>query len=202
MCEKTTVFVVDDDPAARESVAAVIESRGMHVEAYASAEDFLDNFDRRRLGCLVTDIKMGGMSGLDLQEKLRTEEVALPVIVITGYGNVSAAMKAMRAGAVTMLEKPCRSEDLWRSISDAVDRHRETRQKQTRLDELHRRLDRLTPDEREVMEQIKVGIPNKVIASRLDVGLRTVELRRSRVMKKMEADSLPELIQMLMELEP
>ncbi|MEE8452596.1 MAG: response regulator [Thermoguttaceae bacterium] len=202
MCDKTTVFVVDDDPAARESATAVIQSRGMYVEAYASAEAFLDQFDRERLGCLVTDMKMGGMSGLDLQEKLRTENVALPVIVVTGYGNVSTAMRAMRAGAVAMLEKPCRSEDLWQSIRDAIDSHRKQRQSRSRRDELQSRLARLTPGERDVLDQIKADIPNKVIASRLDVGLRTVELRRAAVMKKMEADSLPELIQLLMELEP
>lgn len=202
MCDEPTVFIVDDDPAARESAAAMIQARGLQVEAYASGEAFLDHFDRRRLGCLVTDMKMGGMSGLDLQAKLRVENVALPVIVVTGYGDVSTAMQAMHAGAVTMLEKPCWSEDLWQFICGAIEWHRKQRQRQSRRDELQSRLARLTAEEREVMEQIKVGTPNKVIASQLDIGLRTVELRRAAAMKKMEADSLPELIQLLMELEP
>ena len=196
-----TVFVVDDDPAARASVAAMIEARGVCVETYDSAERFLDRFDRRRFGCLVTDMRMDGMSGLDLQEKLQAENVGLPVIIITAYGDVPVAVQAMRAGAVTMLEKPCRGRELWQSIQKAIDWYRKQRRMQSRRDELQTRLARLTPEERQVMEQMAAGTPNKAIAARLDIGLRTVELRRANVMKKMEADSLARLVQLLLELE-
>jgi FixJ family two-component response regulator len=197
--DRPTVFVVDDDPAARDSVAAMIRSRGMAVESYASAEQFFGQFDRGRLGCLVTDVRMAGMSGLGLLERLKQERISLPAVVITGYGDVPTAVEAMRVGAVTFLEKPCGEGDLCKSIGEAIETHRRLRQRQARLAEVQARFARLTPGEARVLEQMMAGKPNKAIAADLQIGLRTVELRRANVMKKIEVDSVAELVRLAME---
>ena len=173
MEDRPTVFVVDDDPAARDSVAAMIRSRGMAVESYASAEQFFEQFDRGRLGCLVTDVRMAGMSGLNLLERLKQERLSLPAVVITGYGNVPTAVEAMRAGAVTFLEKPCGEGDLWKSIAVAIKTHRRLRRQQARLADIQARFARLTPGEALVLERMIAGKPNKAIAADLQIGLRT-----------------------------
>ena len=201
MEDRPTVFVVDDDPAARDSVAAMIRSRGMAVESYASAEQFFTQFDRGRLGCLVTDLRMAGMSGLNLLERLKQERISLPAVVITGYGDVPTAVEAMRAGAVTFLEKPCKEGDLWKSIGEAIETHRRLRSRQARLADIQARFARLTPGEALVLERMIAGKPNKTIAADLEIGLRTVELRRANVMKKIGVDSLAELVRLAMEAE-
>lgn len=201
MGDEPLVFIVDDDPAARDSVAALLGSKGVAYEKYPSAEDFLKNFDESRYGCLVVDVRMEGMSGLDLQARLRAEGVDLPVIVITGYGDVPSAVTAMRTGAITFLEKPCGDHELWEAICKAVDGHRRQREGQVRLAELATRIVRLTPQERQVMDKLLAGTPNKVIAAELEIGLRTVELRRANVMKKMGARSLAELVRFSVELQ-
>ncbi len=194
------VSVVDDDPAARRSLAAMLTAKGLNVETYASAEEFLEESDPSQHGCLVVDVRMGGISGLELQAKLREEKVSLPVIVITGYGNVPTAVSAMKAGAVTFLEKPCIDYELCNSVQAALKQHRQQRESEARHAELQMRLERLSPQERLVMEKLVDGTPNKVIAAELEIGLRTVELRRANVMKKMKADNLAELVQIHMEL--
>ncbi len=199
MEDRPTVFVVDDDPAARDSVAAMIRSRGMAVESYASAEQFFEQFDRGRLGCLVTDVRMAGMSGLNLLERLKQERLSLPAVVITGYGDVPTAVEAMRAGAVTFLEKPCGEGDLWKSIAVAIETHRRLRRQQARLADIQARFARLTPGEALVLERMIAGKPNKAIAADLQIGLRTVELRRANVMKKIGVDSVAELVRLAME---
>jgi FixJ family two-component response regulator len=199
MEDRPTVFVVDDDPAARDSVAAMIRSRGIEVESYASAEQFFGQFNRGRLGCLVTDVRMAGMSGLSLLERLKQERISLPAVVITGYGDVPTAVEAMRAGAVTFLEKPCGEGDLLKSIGEAIETHRRLRRQQARLAEIQARFARLTPGEVRVLEQMIAGKPNKTMAADLQIGLRTVELRRANVMKKIEVDSVAELVRLAME---
>lgn len=193
---KPTVFVVDDDAAARESVAAVVRGFGAHVKTYRSAEEFLSDFDVSQWGCLVTDVRMGGMSGIQLQEELRKKGVSLPVILISGYADVPTAVRAMRSGAVTLLEKPCTDEELRASISKAIAWHQRRRRVDARHADLRTKLARLSPEEREVMRFMVEGTPNKVIASQLQIGLRTVELRRANIMKKMEANSLAELVRL------
>ncbi len=201
MTDEPTIFVVDDDPAARDSIAGLVKSKGVAYETYVSAEHFLENFDRSRHGCLVLDVRMDGMSGLELQQKLHRENVSLPIIIITGFGDVSSAVDAMRIGAVTFLEKPCSDYELWESIEAAIDQHRTCRQNELRLGDLQTRLTRLTPEEHQVMEKMIAGTPNKVIAAELEIGLRTVELRRANALKKMGARSVAELVRLHVEAE-
>jgi FixJ family two-component response regulator len=196
MQTEATVFIVDDDPAARDSVAALVRSKGVPVDTYASAEEFLAAFDPQRVGCLVVDVRMTGMTGLDLQEVLRQRGSRLPIVVITGFGDVPTAVRAMRAGAFTFLEKPCRDQELWNCVQKALDAAGRMQVEDTRKAEVETRLAQLTPDELRVMREMVAGKPNKVIASELDIGLRTVELRRANVLKKMQADSLAELVRL------
>ncbi len=201
MEKEPTVFVVDDDPAARDSVAALVQSKGMAASTYASAEEFLQRFDPSQAGCVVVDVRMNGMSGLELQRKFRAQETHLPVIMISGYADTPSAVDAMRNGAVTFLEKPYRDKELWESILTALDRYHEDQEAKTRRAELRARLARLTPQEHEVLEKLVAGKPNKAIKAEMDIGLRTVELRRANVMKKMEAGSLAELVRLYVQLQ-
>jgi two-component system, LuxR family, response regulator FixJ len=198
MSTQRTIFVVDDDPAARESVAALIKSRGMPVETFDSAEAFLAAFDPSRRGCLVLDVRMNGMSGLDLQERLAASGAMLPVIIITGHADVPMAVRAMQSGAVTFLEKPCADQELWANVQKALETDSRQEQQSARKAEVANRLATLTPAERQVLNLLMSGKPNKSIAAELDLGLRTVELRRSMIMKKMDAESLAELVRMVL----
>jgi FixJ family two-component response regulator len=193
------VFIVDDDPAARDSMAALIQSHGLQTETYDSAEDFLTRFDRARSGCLVVDVRMSGMSGLELQEQLLEEGVDLPVVVITGYADIPAAVRAMRNGAAIFLEKACGQEKLWNSISQALQSGASNRGRRLQRIEIRRRLATLTPDERRVLDKLVDGRPNKTIARDLDLGLRTVELRRAMILQKMLASSLAELVRLVVQ---
>jgi two-component system, LuxR family, response regulator FixJ len=199
MSEEATVFIVDDDPAARESVAAVVESRGLHVRQFESAEEFLKHFSGERNACVLVDVRMAGMSGLELQEELVRSGRLIPTIILTGYGDVAMAVKAMQSGAVTFLEKPCPQEELWSSIERALALAQRLDQSTDRKAELQGRFRQLTGSERDVLSRVLDGQANKRIAADLDIGLRTVELRRSYIMKKTHAASLSELIRMAME---
>jgi FixJ family two-component response regulator len=194
---RETVFVVDDDPGARDSVAALAMSAGYSVESFASAESFLERCDRTRPGCLIADIRMIEMSGLELQDRLLSEECPLPVIIISAYANAPLAVKAMRRGAVNVLEKPCSNSDLLESIRHAMELGAGLRAKQAELNELRSRLATLTLDERTVLDAIVAGKANKIIARELNIGLRTVEARRHNIFEKMHADSLAELVKII-----
>ena len=198
MNEGITVFVVDDDPAARESVAALVKSKGLPVETFESAEDFLARMDFSRAGCLIVDVKMTGMSGLGLQRRLKEQGVALPVVVITGFAQIPMAVQAIQNGAVTFMEKPCKKEELWRSIDLALRQDTIQRETLKQRESIQGRLEQLTKDELLVLDELFRGQPNKRIAAKLDIGLRPVELRRSKIMKKMQADSLAELVRLVM----
>ena len=189
-----TVFVVDDDPAARDSVAALVTAKGLAVESFESAEAFLASYDRSQGGCLIADLRMDGMDGLQLQQRLIEKGIHLPVILISAYADVPTAVTAMNRGAITFLEKPCGDHELWTNISKAIERDARQRGDQAARDDVTRRLETLTDPEREVLDCLRRGCLNKVIASKLDIGLRTVELRRANIMKKMEADSLAHLL--------
>jgi FixJ family two-component response regulator len=193
--QDATVYIVDDDPAARRSVVALVESRGTLAKEFSSAEEFLESADGQMYGCLVLDVRMGGMSGLDLQQRLLERKIPLPVIVITGYGDIPMAVRAMKAGAVSLLTKPCEADKLWENIATALAKCEADRKKRRRHEALANRLNTLTHDERAVLGKVMEGLPNKKIARQLDIGLRTVELRRSTVMKKMAVGSLAELVQ-------
>lgn len=192
-----TVFVVDDDPAARASVAALAQSAGYAAESFESAELFLKDYDRSRPGCLITDIRMLEMSGLELQDRLLSEDCPLPVIIISAYANAPLAVKAMKQGAVNLLEKPCSNTELLESIRHAMELDAERRGRQAEVAELRSRLATLSEDERAVLQSIVDGKANKIIARELSIGLRTVEARRHNVFEKMKADSLAELVKMI-----
>jgi len=192
----STVFVVDDDAGARESVVALVGLKGLPAQGFSSAEEFLAQYDPARKGCVVIDVRMAGMSGLDLLQRLKARKSFLPVIVITGYADVPMAVRAMQEGAVTFLEKPCQEQELWQAITQAleIEQHQHAQRKQRA--EMEARLATLTEDELEVFRRLLAGHANKRIAADLDIGLRTVELRRSNIMKKMQATSLPDLVRM------
>jgi two-component system response regulator FixJ len=194
-----TVFVVDDDPSARDSVIELVGSMGIPAEAFASAEEFLQLYEEDRPGCLVTDVRMLNMSGVELLERLADNGSVLPVIVITAFADVPLTVRAMRAGAVTLLEKPCRDQELWESVREALRRDSERRSQFQRVRDIRLRLDSLSDEERQVMELMVTGKANKVIADELVMGLRTVELRRHHLFRKMKADSVAELVELVVE---
>lgn len=198
MIAEPTVFIVDDDPAVLRSLTSLVEAIFPRVEAYGSAADFLNVYDRSRPGCLVLDVAMPGMSGLELQNRLSNQGIDLPVVFITGHGNVQMAVDAMQAGAVNFLEKPFREQDLWESIRKGLELDAERRQRQKRATEAQRRMELLSRGEREVLDRILQGKYNKQIAAELDLSIRTVEDRRARLMKKMQARSVVELVQLAM----
>jgi two-component system response regulator FixJ len=197
-----SVFIVDDDPATRESMIALIQSHGLQAESFESGEDFLSRFDRSKAGCLVLDVRMSGMSGLELQERLVEEGIELPVVVVTGYGDIPTAVRAMRNGAATFLEKASGCQKLWDCISQALTDAAATRESSAQKTDIRRRMATLTPDERHVLEKLLDGCPNKTIARELDLGLRTVELRRAMILQKMQASSLAELVRMVVQVGP
>ncbi len=197
MFEKATVFVIDDDQQARESVCALVQSMGLRSRAFASAEEFLDHVDRDVRGCVVTDLRMLGMNGLELQDTMRERGIIIPVILITAYARTSLTVRAMKQGAVTLLEKPYEEDDLWDAVREALRMSELQYDKQARRRDILQRLELLTPKEHQVMELMVEGIANKVIANRLDVSIRTIENRRHDIFEKMDASSLAELVRMV-----
>ncbi len=198
MSKSETVFVVDDDQAMRKSLKWLIESVGMQVDSYASADEFIRNYYPGRSGCLLLDVRMPGMSGLDLQEQFIRQNIKIPIIIITGHGDVPMAVRAMKAGAVDFIEKPFNDEFLLDSIRKALALDVQQRTHQAQRAEIATRLAHLTPREHEVMEMVTNGKSNKEIANQLGVSTKTVEAHRARVMEKMEASSLAELVRMVM----
>jgi RNA polymerase sigma factor (sigma-70 family) len=196
MAGEATVFVVDDDRAMRDSLRWLIESIGMRVLAYESATDFLREYDPERPGCLILDVRMPGMSGLELHERLKRYEMTVPVIFITGHGDVPMAVRAMKAGAVDFISKPFHDQTLLDRVQQAVERDRQNRLKRAERLEIYARWTKLTPREREVMEMVIAGHSNKSIASRLGVSSKTVEAHRAKFMEKMRANSLPDLMRL------
>lgn len=192
----STVFVVDDDQAMRQSLTWLIESVGMKVETFDSAKAFLGSYYPGRAGCLLLDVRMPGMSGLDLQEYLIQHDIRIPVIIITGHGDVPMAVRAMKAGAVDFIEKPFNDEFLLDSIRNALSLDEHQRNRQAERAEIAARLALLTPREHEVMDMVTDGQSNKEIANQLGVSAKTVEAHRAKVMEKMSAGSLAELVRM------
>ncbi|MBT8098701.1 MAG: response regulator [Gammaproteobacteria bacterium] len=175
---------------------ALLDSVDLGHEAFASADDFLDQVESQRPGCLVLDIRMPGLGGLELQDKLIDRGDSVPIIFITGHGDVPMAVEALQKGAVDFIQKPFRDQDLLDRIRDALSTDRERRERQHQQDEIDKRIARLTKREGEVFELVVTGKPNKVIAYELGVSQRTVEIHRARVMEKMQARSLADLVKM------
>jgi two-component system, LuxR family, response regulator FixJ len=192
-----TVFIVDDDEAVRHSLRLLIRSLGLTAVALGSAQEFLDQYDSSEPGCLVLDVRMPQMSGLELQEVLNLRGAVIPVIFITGHGDVPMAVEAMQAGAFDFLPKPFRDQDLIDRIQRALEKDRGIRALLNERSVIRKRLESLTPRELEVLERVNNGVPNKVMAADLGVSQRTVEIHRARVMEKMGAASLAHLVRML-----
>lgn len=196
MTTTATVYVVDDDDAVRDSLQALLESRGFTVEAYDSAEAFLAADRAGRASCALVDLRMTGMDGIALLERLRADGDRLPILLITGHGDVPVAVRAMKAGAADFIEKPYSNETLVASIARVIEKESAATERSSQVVEAASRIAGLTPREREVLEQLVLGHPNKIIAHALDISPRTVEIHRANLMKKMQADSLSHLVRM------
>jgi FixJ family two-component response regulator len=190
------VFVVDDDVAMRRSLTNLLRSVGLRVEAFASAQEFLHSKRPDVPGCLVLDVRLPGPSGLDLQRRMAEADTEIPIIFITGHGDIPMTVRAMKAGAVEFLTKPFRDQDLLDAIHQALERDRTAREQRGEIDELRRRLESLTRREREVMGLVVTGLLNKQIAAEVGASETTVKIHRHQVMEKMAAGSLAELVRM------
>jgi FixJ family two-component response regulator len=195
--DKPTVYVVDDDEAVRRFLSELLSSVDLNVAAYASAQEFLDDSDPTGPGCLVLDLRMPGMSGLELQRKLAERRIALPIIFLTGHGDVEVAVHAMKGGAVDFIEKPFNNELLLDRIQAAITRSAGVDDNRADKIEIEKRMESLTPRERQVLKLVADGHTNKGVARELDISERTVEIHRAHLMEKMQARSLANLVMMV-----
>jgi two-component system response regulator FixJ len=195
----STVFIVDDDDGVRKSLAFLLQAAGLTVEVFASARNFLERYDPYAGGCVVLDVRMPEMTGLELQEYLNVHGAIIPVIFITGHADVAMAVEAMRHGAYDFLQKPFLDQDLLERVRRALEDDHSNRLRLQQHDAIRERLVSLTPREREILDLVTSGKPNKVMAAQLGVSQRTVEIHRARVMEKMGAASLAQLVRMVMD---
>jgi two-component system response regulator FixJ len=194
----STVFIVDNDSDVRKSLVALMRSMELESRAFQSAAEFLDAFDPMQAGCLLLDVRLPGMSGLQLLKLVNDRAVCLPAVVISARGDVPTVVRAMRAGALNFLEKPCSDQAIRESIQEALKWNAANRRRMVRVAKIRRRLEQLTQGEYNVLDRLMEGKPNKTIAADLCLSVRAVEVRRSKLMRKMKADSLVDLIQMKM----
>lgn len=200
MSQSPKVSVVDDDEDVRESLATLIQSMEFDVECFASGREFLDQYEHERPGCVVLDLRMPQISGLEVIDALAARNIKVPIIMISGHGDIAAAVSAMKSGAVDFLEKPYRGTALMDSVRRAIDLDERNRRTQAERGRLLERFESLTDEEKEVLELTAAGKPDKAIALKLDLSLRTIQLRRASVMRKMESHSRAELIRLAQEL--
>jgi FixJ family two-component response regulator len=194
--ERAIVFVIDDDPSMRLALEDLVSTVGLEVRVFASPQEFLQSKPPDAPGCLVLDVRLPGMSGLTFHKELAKAGLALPVIFITGHGDIPMSVRAMKAGAVEFLTKPFHDQDLLDAIHAAIERDRKRRREALRLAELRKRFATLTERERQIMTLVVIGRPNKQIAAELTLSEMTVKVHRGQVMRKMHAGSLPELVRM------
>lgn len=199
--QSQTVHVIDDDEAVRQSLRLLLRSAGLTARLYASALDFIESDGIAQPGCLVLDVRMVGMSGLELQRELNRRGNTLPIVFITGHGDVPMAVEAMQRGAFDFLQKPFRDQDLVDRVHSALQRDAELRTAARELEQRRRRFESLSPREREVLAMVIDGKPNKVIATDLGISQRTVEIHRAHAMEKMGANSLVELVRIYLQLQ-
>lgn len=195
-----TVYIIDDDAHVLDSLRWLIESIDLMVETHVSAEVFLENYTPQRPGCLVLDVRLPGMSGLDLQDHLNNKKILLPIIMITGFGDVPSAVRAIKAGAVDFIEKPFNDQLILDTIRDALERDKLLRQRQVSQMEIKECIESLTPREQEIMSHVVHGKPTRIIAEELRISPKTVESHRARIMRKMRADSIAQLVRYTMTL--
>ncbi|MBI2379431.1 MAG: response regulator transcription factor [Gammaproteobacteria bacterium] len=196
--DSPTIFIVDDDPAIRDSLALYLGLKGYRIQPFASAEDFLATYRADWPGCLVLDLRMAGMDGLTLQATLKERGMELPIIVITAYGDIATARNALKGGAVDFIEKPIDVELLTRAISEALALEQRLRAEGASQAALQERLTRLTDREREVLELVVLGCHNREIAAQLGISPRTVEVYKARIMEKCQVQRFPELVRLVL----
>lgn len=197
MTADAVVHLIDDDDGVRQAVAFLLATSGFAVRVYESAAAFLDALASVQPGCIVTDVRMPGMDGLTLQRELKARGIGLPVIVITGHADVPLAVEAMKSGAVDFIEKPFNDESLLSAIRTALDRHVQDNRREDEVAAIKAKLDTLSPREREVLEGLVAGLPNKTIAYDLSISARTVEVHRANLMARMGAHSVADLLRMV-----
>ena len=193
------VFLIDDDKPVLNAVSLLMKSAGLECENYSSAQDYLDKFDPKAPGCVVTDLRMPGLSGLDLQEQLSKMEGSPPVILITGHGDVKVAVKALKHGAVDFIEKPFVDDVLIKAVNKAIKLDLEHRRERLRFFNNEKKLAQLTEREMQVLDGVVAGKPNKIIADDLNLSIKTVEYHRSNVMSKLEVISIADLVKLVVE---
>ncbi len=202
MAEPTpTVFVVDDDPGVLDALKLLLRSVGLTCRGFSSASEFLEAVDPAAPGCLVLDLRMPGMSGRELQKKLMELGSELPIIFVTAHGDVPTAVEAVKDGAIDFIQKPFPDQKLLDKVNSALELDERLRRERNEREEIERRVEALTPREREVMARVAAGTMNKNIARELGISQRTVEIHRARVMEKMGASSVPHLVQMILKLD-
>jgi len=192
----STVFVVDDDPSVRKSLRRLITAAGWTVETFASADEFLEGTPPHRPSCLVLDVRLPGLNGLDLQERLAQSKSEMPIIFITGHGDIPMSVRAMQAGAIDFLPKPFEDTALLDAIARGIEHDRTHRGEQQRLKTIRARVQSLTPREHEVFDLVVTGLLNKQVADQLDISEKTAKVHRARVMQKMRAESIAELVKL------
>ena len=190
------IAIVDDDASVREGLQSLIRSAGWRVETFVSAQEFLGRRGAEAPSCLILDLQLPGLSGLDLQKQMAEVGLEIPIIFLTGHGNIPASVQAMKAGAVEFLTKPLDEQKLVDAIQEAIERDRRTRQQHAEIRELRERYESLTAREQQVMQEVVSGLLNKQIAAALGITEFTVKIHRGHVMRKMRADSLPDLVRM------
>jgi RNA polymerase sigma factor (sigma-70 family) len=197
MTQTPVVFVVDDDPSVRSSLKFLLSSVGLQVESFESAETFLQRKPPDAPSCLVLDVRLRGLSGLDFQRELAARNIRIPIVFVTGHGDIPMSVRAMKAGAIEFLTKPYRDQDLLDAVRIAVERDRTRREQEKDLTDLRQRFDSLTPREQEVISMVVSGMLNKQIAGELGTAENTVKVHRSRAMEKMNAQSFADLVRMI-----
>ena len=193
------VAIVDDDEFVRDGLVELLDSVGYTAEVYTRAQEFLDGFNPKRIGCILLDVRMPGMSGIELQHRLNGMHIEIPIIIMTGHGDIAMAVQAMKDGAFEFVQKPFRDQDLIDAITKALEKNAIDREKFSLKQKIHNQIELLTKREREVVNCVMEGMPNKLIARKLGVSDRTIELHRSHAMSKLGVKSVAELVKMMIE---